>query len=217
MTKIKRALTVQNVLDFKSEKIKFKGRFYDVFGHPQNKGRWIVVGNSGSGKSSFMMQLAKEFARSEKVLYNFLEEDLDDDNVQERLVLFKMHDVTKNFTMVSEPIEVFTKRLKMRNSAQVVIIDSAMYFFRGYTFDKFLEFTRMFPKKLFVFTAHGKGSQPRTEFENSIYFDATQKIFVNGFLATNKGRKYGPNAKFYIVWQKGFEDLQGINKELETE
>ena len=215
--KLKRALTVQNVLDYKSTKIQFKGRFYDVFGHPQSKGRWIVVGNSGSGKSSFMMQLAKEFARSEKVLYNFLEEDLDDDNVQDRLTLFKMHDVAHNFNMVSEPIEVLTERLKMRNSAQVVIIDSAMYFFRGYTFDKFIEFTRQFPKKLFVFTAHGKGAHPRTEFETSIYYDATQKVFVNGFLATNKGRKYGPNGKFFIVWQKGFEDLQGKNKELETD
>lgn len=215
--KLKRALTVQNVLDFRSTKIQFKGRFYDVFGHPQNKGRWFVFGNSGSGKSSFMMQLAKEFARSEKVLYNFLEEDLDDDNVQDRLTLFKMHDVAKNFNMVSEPIEVLTERLKMRNSAQVIIIDSAAYFFRGFTFDKFIEFTRQFPKKLFVFTGHGKGKQPRTEFETSIYFDATQKVFINGYLATNKGRKYGPNNKFFIVWQKGFEDLQGKNKELETD
>ncbi|MDK7376190.1 hypothetical protein QP519_11690, partial [Weeksella virosa] len=62
---------------------------------------------------------------------------------------------------------------------------------------------------LFVFTAHGKGTQPRTEFETSIYYDATQKIFINGFLATNKGRKYGPNGKFFIIWQRGYEDLQG--------
>lgn len=214
MNKLKRSLSVQNVLDFKTKKILFKGRFYDVFGHPQYKGRWIVLGNSGSGKSSFMMQLAKEFARTEKVLYNFLEEDLDDENVQDRLRLFMMHDVKNNFNMVSESIDDLTQRLKMRNSAQVIIIDSAMYFFRGYNFDKFLEFTREFPKKLFVFTAHAKGNQPRTEFETSIYFDATQKVFVNGFLATNKGRKYGPNNKFFIVWQKAFDELQGVNKEL---
>ncbi|MDK7376077.1 hypothetical protein QP519_11095 [Weeksella virosa] len=207
--KVRRALTVQNVLDFTSTKIEFTGKFYDVFGHPQNKGRWIVVGNSGSGKSSFMMQLAKEFAKTEKVLYNFLEEDLDDDNVQDRLRLFRMHDVTNNFSMVSERIDLLTERLKKRNSAQVVIIDSAIYFFRGHPFEKFLEFTRQFPKKLFVFTAHGKGTQPRTEFETSIYYDATQKIFINGFLATNKGRKYGPNGKFFIIWQRGYEDLQG--------
>lgn len=213
MSKLKRALTVQNVLDQKTVTIPFKGRFYDVFGHPQNKGRWIVVGNSGSGKSSFMMQLAKEFARTQKVVYNFLEEDLDDENVQDRLKLFQMHDVSTNFKMVSEGIDELEVRMRKRESAKVWIIDSAMYFFRGYTFDKYIEFTRNHPDKLIIFTAHGKGTQPRTEFESSIYFDATQKVNVNGYLAVNKGRKFGPEGtKPYIVWKLGYERLHGINE-----
>lgn len=206
---LKRALTVQNVLDQRISTIPFKGKFYDVFGNPQDKGRWIVVGNSGSGKSSFMMQLAKEFARTQPTLYNFLEEDLDDENVQDRLKLFQMHDVSKNFKMISEGIEELEERLEKRGSAKVVIIDSAIYFFRGFPFDKYLEFTRKFPDKLFIFTAHGKGTQPRTEFEGSIYFDATQKVNVNGYLAVNKGRKYGPSSNTYVVWQLGYDRLHG--------
>lgn len=208
-SKVKRALTVQNVLDKKVETIQFSGRFLDVFGNPQSKGRWFIWGQSGSGKSSFVMQLAKAFAATQKTLYVFLEEDLDDENVHDRLRLHRMHDVKKNFNLCEDNLDDLKSRLKMRDSAQVIIIDSAMYFFRGYSYDDYIAFTRSFPKKLFVFTAHAKGAHPRTEFEVSINYDATQKIYVEGYLATNKGRKYGEVSKQYIIWQKGFDDLRG--------
>lgn len=215
--KLKRALTVSNVLATKVERITFTGRFYDVFGHPQKKGRWFVFGQSSSGKSSFVMQLTKEFATTEKTLLVSKEEDLDDDNLKDRLNMFHMQDVRNNFQMCEDNLEELDKRLEMRNSAQVVIIDSAMYLFMGYTFQDYWNFTRKHRNKTLVFIGHASGQLPKTDFEVRIMYDATQKILVNGYVATNKGRKFGPGNPQYIVWQKGYEDLHGITNDKENQ
>lgn len=206
---MKRALTVANILAIKIETIKFKGRFYDVFGNPQKKGRWFIWGQSSSGKSSFVMQLIKEFAQTEKTVLVSLEEALDDENLQDRLKLFNMHDESKNFTMVDDNLEELDERLSKRNSPQVVVIDSAPYFFMGYTFNDYLSFTRKFKEKTLIFIGHANGMQPKSELEQKIMFDATQKVIVSGYVATNKGRKFGSHATQFVVWQKGYEDLNG--------
>lgn len=207
---MKRALTVANVLAIKINTIPFSGRFYDVFGNPQLKGRWFIWGQSGSGKSSFVMQLAKEYALSEKTLFVSLEETLDDENLQERLRLFNMQDVSDNFSIIDDNLEELTERLSKRNSPQVIIIDSAPYFFMGYQFSDYLNFVRRFKDKTIIFIGHAIGGQPKTELEQKIMFDATQKVFVSGFIAINKGRKYGPNATELIIWEKGYNKLHGL-------
>ncbi|MHC5309832.1 AAA family ATPase [Myroides sp. LJL116] len=206
--KLKRASTISNIISTKIERIKFTGRFYDVFGHPQRKGRWFIYGPSGSGKSSFVMQLLKEFARTEKTLLVSKEEGLDDENLQSRVKTFQMQDVASNIAIVEDNLTELDRRLSKRGSAQIIFIDSAMYLFSSY--EEYLQFTRKYADKLFVVIGHGKGMQPRTEFEHSINFDATQKVVVSGYVATNKGRKYGPLSTQYIVWQKGYEDLHGV-------
>lgn len=210
MVELKRALTVSNVLAIKIDRIKFTGNFYDVFGDPQKKGRWFVYGMSGSGKSSFVMQLLKEFALTERTLLVTKEETTDDENLQDRLRLFRMQDVAKNLKIVEDTVEELDMRLKKRNSPQVIFIDSALYMFSNY--EEYFEFTRKYMDKLFVIIGHAEGSQPKTKFENNINFDATQKVFVSGYVATNKGRKYGPYSKQYIVWEKGYQDINGVKK-----
>lgn len=214
MDKLKRALTVSNVLSATVSRINFTGRFFDVFGHPQKKGRWFIWGDSSSGKSSFIMQLIKAFAKTEKTILVSKEEDLEplDENLQDRLKLFQMQDVANNFSLVDDSLEQLTERLERRNSAQVVVIDSVSYFFMGYSFEDYLNFRRRFKHKTLVFIGHAKGQNPKTDFEDRIKFDATQKVVVSGYIATNKGRKFGPNATQYVVWQKGYEDLHGQQK-----
>lgn len=211
--KLARALTVANVITTEVQRIKFTGRFYDVFDHPQKKARWFVFGQSSSGKSSFVMQLIKEFAKTEKTLLVSLEEDLDDGDLQDRLRMFNMQDVSKNFQLVADSYEELTQRLERRGSAQVVVIDSAPYFFMGKTFADYLQFTKRYRHKTLVFIGHARGQLPKTELEERIMYDANQKVIVSGYVATNKGRKFGPHATQYVVWQKGYEDLHGAKQE----
>lgn len=214
-SKLPRALTVSNVIATEVQRIIFSGRFYDVFGHPQKKARWFVFGQSSSGKSSFVMQLIKEFAQTEKTLLVSLEEDLDDGDLQDRLRIFQMQDVSKKLQLVSDSLEELTERLEKRNSAQVIVIDSAPYFFMGKTFTDYLLFTKKFRHKTLVFIGHARGQLPKTELEERIMYDANQKVLVSGYVATNKGRKFGPHATQYIVWEKGYEDLHGITPKTE--
>ena len=77
--KLKRALTYDDIKNTKRQYIPFTGEFQEVFSRPQDKGVWLIWGASGSGKSSFVMQLVAELAKYYKVLYNSLEEEPDDD------------------------------------------------------------------------------------------------------------------------------------------
>lgn len=215
--KLRKLLSVSNIRNTKVERIKFSGRFYDVFDHPQKKARWLVWGQSSSGKSSFVMQLAKEFAQTEKTWLVTLEEDRDDGNLQDRINLFQMHDVDKNFKIIDDNLEELTERLQQRGSAQVIIIDSAWYLFMGYTLADYFEFTKKFRHKTLVFIGHAKGQLPKSDLEDRIMYDATQKVLVSGYAAINKGRKFGPHAKQFVVWQKGYEDLHGTKQQQENE
>ena len=52
-----RALTVTDILKVKHEGLKFSGAWADAFGEPERRGVWFIWGQSGSGKTSFTMQL----------------------------------------------------------------------------------------------------------------------------------------------------------------
>ena len=99
---LRKVLSVTDVTSIKIEQIKFSGRFYDVFGNPQNKGRWFIWGSSGSGKSSFIMQLTKEFSQTHKTLLVSNEEERTDEAFQDRFNLFHMQDVKSNLQIIDK-------------------------------------------------------------------------------------------------------------------
>ena len=208
---VKKALTVANIQAQKVTRIPFEGDFFQAYRQPQNKGVWFIWGSSSSGKSSKVMQLAKAFAQHEKVLYNLLEEDLDDSDVIERVNLFNMHEVKENFLMQKYTLEELTAYLKKRNSPKVVIIDSATYFFKNFL--EYLNFKKMFKNKIIIITAHAQGNNPRSELEKDIMYDAKQKVFVNGFLSVCKGRTIGPNGGLFVIWQEGYEKARGTEQQ----
>jgi hypothetical protein len=204
---IKKALTVANILNQKIERVEFTGEFYQAFRKPQNRGVWFAWGSSGSGKSTFLLQLAKEFAKNLSTFYNLLEEETDDSDFIERNRIVGTSDVKDNFWAGSYNYEQMCAYLDKRNSPDVVFIDSGVYFFKS--FDQYLEFKKKYRKKIIVISGHAQGNNPRSELEKSIMFDAKQKVFVTGYLAACKGRTIGPNGGSYIIWDEGYEKLRG--------
>lgn len=205
---MKKALTVANIQNQKITRIPFEGEFYQAYRQPQNKGVWFIWGGSSSGKSSKVMQLAKELARTEETLYNLLEEETDDSDFIERIELFEMHEVKDKFKVVRYSLEELTEYLKNRRfPPKVIIIDSATYFFKN--FAEYKAFKEAHKNKIIIITAHAQGSNPRSELEKDIMFDAKQKIFVNAFLSVCKGRTIGPNGGLFVVWQEGYEKARG--------
>lgn len=207
MVKLKKALNVANILNQKIERIKFEGDMYQAFKSPQNKGVWFVWGASASGKSTFLLQLAKEFAKTMNTFYNLLEEETDDSDFIERNEIVGTSDVKENFLASSYDYEQMCAYLDKRGSPDVVFIDSGIYFFKS--FEQYLEFKRKYRRKIIVISGHAQGNNPRSELEKSIMFDAKQKVFVTGYLAACKGRTIGPNGGLYTIWKEGYEKLRG--------
>lgn len=205
--KLRKALTVANILNQKVERIPFEGSWYQAFKEPQSKGVWFIWGSSGGGKSYFVMQLAKELAKTRKVLYNVLEEETDDTDFIDRTQELGLNEVSKNYLAARYEYEELREYLQKRNSPDVVIIDSLTYFCNS--FEDYMRLKRQFKNKIFIFTGHAQGSNPRSELETKVQFDAKMKIFVNGYLATCKGRTIGPNGGQFITWKEGYEKARG--------
>lgn len=210
--KLKQRLTVANILNQKIERIQFTEKWKDAFGNPQNRGLWYVWGNSGSGKSAFFMQLAKELSATMVVDYNLLEEETDDSDYIERLELFSMNEVEGNFNTVSYNLEELDDFLSKRNSPDAIIIDSIPYLTKDW--DKWFAFKKKWAStKLIIVSGHAKGKNPKTDFEDRVMFDAKMKIFISGYLATCKGRTIGKNGGFFIIWDEGYQKINGTKEQ----
>ena len=212
---LKKALTVANILAQQITRVPFTGDFFQAFRQPQNKGVWFIWGGSGSGKSYFLMMLAKAFALCNlKTFYNLLEEETDDSDFIERTENVGMTDVKSHYNAASYNYEQLCEYLDRRTTkVDVLFIDSGIYFFKS--FEQYLEFKRKYRKKIIVISGHAQGNNPRSELERSIMFDAKQKIFCTGYLASCKGRTIGPNGGLFIIWQEGYEKLRGTQQKEE--
>ena len=216
MIKLKKAKTVANVVNQKVTLIDFETKapqLYQAFGNPQNRGVWFCWGGSGSGKSSLMLDLTKVFCSQLKGVHNELEEDDDDEDFIDRYNLKNMQDVADNLLTVKYTLDELCEYLDRRDSAKVVIINSATYFFKD--LNQYFDFVNKYRrKKIIIISGMANGKRPYSELETKIMFDANKKILVEGYLAVCKGRKIGPNGGTYIIWQEGYEKLRGTIEQL---
>ncbi len=208
---LKRALTVANIQNQKTFRIHFFDEFLDAFGEPQDRGVWFIWGGSGSGKSTFVMMLAKALTFFYKTLYNLLEEEVDDSDYIDRTIFLKMNEIKKGqFLTAAYNYDDLVTYLKKRNSAKVIIIDSITYF--KIDFEKYLKLKRQFKNKIFIIVGHADGKRPRTKFEEDIMYDAKMKIFIDGYQALCKGRTIGKNGGIFTIWEEGYQKLQGSKR-----
>ncbi len=207
-----KALNVANIVNQIILRLGFTGEWFDAFKDPQDRGVWFIWGGSGSGKSTFVMQLCKVMAQLNlKVFMNIMEEEVDDSDFVDRVKLLEMHEVATNFLARSYEYDDLVKYLKRKNSPKVIVIDSATYFFSS--LDQYKEFKKMFRSKIIIITGHANGKLPKFALEDSIRYDAKMKIFVDGFLALCQGRTIGANGGRFIIWQEGYNKIHGNNNE----
>nr|WP_290376153.1 hypothetical protein [Muribaculum intestinale] len=201
-----RAYSVNEAMSMKKKTIPFTGAWADAFGNPERKGVWFVWGQSGNGKTSFMMQLSKELCKFGKVAYNSLEQGVSL-SMQQTLAQHGMIDVNRRFVLLNrEPIAELSERLAKPKSADFVIIDSFQYTQMGIR--EYMDFVGRHPNKLIIFVSQADGRNPDGRTARKAMFDADQKIFVEGFRAMSKGRFFGPVGS-YTVWEEGAERYWG--------
>lgn len=201
-----RALTVNEVLNRKRHTFPFSGAWADAFGQPERTGVWFVWGNSGNGKSSFVMQLCKELCKYDRVVYDSLEEG-DSMTMHQSLLRHGMSDVGRRFNLLdAEPMDELQERLSRRKSWNIAIIDSFQYTQMSYR--DYIRMKEQNRDKLLIFISHAKGRSPRGSAAESVMYDATLKIWVEGFKAFSKGRFIGETGE-YTIWPEGAERYWG--------
>lgn len=205
---MKRALSVSDLLNKKYKVLDFEGAWYEAFGTPESRGVWFICGGSGGGKTNFIIQLCKELARFGKIGFNSLEEG-DSLTLQNSFRENGLEDIARRMIIFCEGPDQLSDRLKKQKSPDFVIIDSFQYF--GLNYAQYKAFKERHRDKLLIFTSHADGKQPSGRAAKSVMFDATLKIWVEGYKAFSRGRYIGPNGGAYTIWEEGALDYWGTN------
>ena len=196
---MERAFTVKDILNKKYKLFDFGGEWEEAFSKPERCGVWFIWGNSGNGKTRFTMQLAKYLTTFGKVLYNSLEEG-SSNTIRQAFEDVEMQTCKNKILLVSESLEKLSHRLNKQRSASVIIVDSFQY--AQITYKQYIAFKEKHHDKLIIFISHADGKQPAGRSAKSVMYDATLKIWVEGFKAFSKGRYIGPKGSL-TIWPEG--------------
>jgi hypothetical protein len=199
MQKIKRAVSVDQLLKKKFIEMPFEGKWEASFGIPERSGVWIIWGNSGNGKTNFALQLSKYLSTFAKVVYDTLEEGARK-SFQIAIKRANMRSVAHNFNILNrEHLEELKIRLRAKKSPHIILIDSIQY--SGLTKKEYIELKEEFNDKLFIFISHANGKNPKGALADFVKYDADVKIRIEGYKAFPTSR-YGGNKEF-IIWPIG--------------
>lgn len=166
-----------------------------------------VWGESGNGKSNFLMQLLKELMKFGDVLYVSLEEGTESTMqiMALRHLSEESHSGKIKFADNSMTYEALMWQLSKKKQAQFIVIDSIQYWDIDYK--KYKALKERFPKKTFIFISHNKGKNPDGVTANKIRFDGPIKVRVEGYVAFIVCR-YGGNMP-YVIWEEGARKYWG--------
>lgn len=202
---IKRAVSVQELLNMKFKTMPFEGEWFDLMGEPERSGVWFIWANSGNGKTNFTLQLAKYISHFGRVAYNTMEEGARR-SFQRAVENTNMLEVARKLIILNrEPIAELKERLRKRKSPDMIIIDSFQY--SGLSREGYIKLKEEFANKLFIFISHADGKNPSGRTASFVRYDADVKIRVEGYRAFATSR-YG-GGKPYTIWHEGAEEYWG--------
>lgn len=204
-----RAISNKNVLTAKFKVAEFDGAFLASFGKPELRGAWIIYGGSGSGKTSFVMQVCKYLTRFRRVAYDSLEQGLSL-SLQKAWERVGMEEVGNRIILLNkESLKDLRLRLAKKQSPDVVVVDSVHYWL-GLKMSDYINLRNDFPDKLFIFVSHEKGGQPDGKLAQKIRYDSDIKIRVEGYKAFVTTRyevaERGEGGADFIIWEQGAQD-----------
>lgn len=209
MTKLRRVISIDEIMSKKYKDIPFEGAWRNLLGEPEISGAWIIWGQSFNGKTSFSMQLAKELTKYGKVLYNSLEEGARK-SMKQSIERNHMQEVKRRFHIVQEDIETLKVRLRKRRSAEIIFIDSLQY--SDLNKAEYKKLKAEFSDKLFILISHAEGKQPKGRFADFVRYDCDIKIHIEGYKAFCMSRLAASGShNEYIIWHAGADEYWGTN------
>lgn len=211
-----KSLGVDQFLSKKFKLLGIEGEWKDTLGFLPTGFVGIVYGDSGNGKTEFLIQLAKYLATFGRVAWWSYEQRHGYD-LQRAVVRNNMQEVSGNFIVI-DPLakvkeghslfdELMTNMAK-RNSPQFYIIDS--YDYINFTKDEYHELRNRFGhRKGIIFVSHARGSKPKKAVAEYIEYDGGFGIYVKKFIAyVHKNRFSGFEP--YLIWEEKARELNPL-------
>lgn len=201
---VKRAYSPKDIAGMTHKSLPLEGKWRDVFGLPEVGDTWFITGPSASGKSSFVMQLAKMLCGLGNVLYLSLEEGVGL-SMQQRLQRFHMSDVQGSFRiLVDGDMDRLRERLRKPKSAKFIIVDSyqVAHDEGGWEYIKTKELIDHFPRKTFIFISQEDRGKPIGKAAIRLRYIAGIKVRTQGYRAYCQGRYAGKVSEYYTIWEE---------------
>lgn len=197
----RRAYSPKEVLAKKFKLLPWGPEWSVPFGEVPENETWFISGSSSSGKSSFVMQLAKELCKYGTVLYQSYEEGVGM-SFQKRIKQEKMNEVQGRFrAVVGDSYDEFVERLRRPKSAKFVIVDSFQE--SHFTYEEVEALIKRFPRKGFIFISQEHKGQPSGKPAGRLKYKAGIKIRVSGYKAYCQGRFTANPETCFTIWEEG--------------
>lgn len=182
----------------------FDGEWLRSFGKPELRGSWLIYGDSGSGKTTFNLRLAKYLTRFGRVGYNTIEQGACESFKNAWFGLVNMDEVGNRIVLIEkETLAELRERLQKRRSPDIIFIDS-LHYWLGFKINDYMSLLNDFPQKLFVFIAHEKGGEPKGDMAKYIRYNSDVKVHVEHFKAFVTTRfsnaETGDGTEPYTIW-----------------
>lgn len=194
-----RTLSAKQVLTIKFDTIRLGGGWDECVGEIETTGVWFIWGNSGNGKTSAVVSLCKELSAFGKVLYNSREEGVSL-TMQNTLRRYGMGELGSRFQLANMSLPELDEKISQQRSPKFVVLDS--FQFMGLTYKDFRAFCERHKNKMLIFVSRTRGRQPEGRAAISAMYDASCKIWVEGYKAFSKGRFVGTTGEM-TIWDEG--------------
>lgn len=194
-----RTLSAKQVLTIKFDTIRLGGGWDECVGEIETTGIWFIWGNSGNGKTSAVVSLCKELSAFGKVLYNSREEGVSL-TMQNTLRRYGMGELGNRFQLANMSLQELDEKISQQRSPKFVVLDS--FQFMGLTYKDFRAFCEKHKNKMLIFVSRTRGRQPEGRAAISAMYDASCKIWVEGYKAFSKGRFVGTTGEM-TIWDEG--------------
>jgi KaiC/GvpD/RAD55 family RecA-like ATPase len=208
MRRVKRAYGVNDLLNKNFVTYEFDGKWADSFGQPERNFRMMLYGDSGNGKTEFVVQFTKYLAGFGKVYLNSFEQGMSQ-SLKDAFQRNKMWEVAGNVIIGDQDtFEDLHRRMGSRNSPKFCIIDSIDYM--DLTKEQYQQLVADYPHKSFVMTSWAAGRKPKTQAAKDINYMADIKCRVHDFKVYPRCR-FGGNQHFEIwpeYWEKKRAEAQ---------
>ncbi len=205
---VKKAYTY---IDFKKRNfktIKLEGEWKRHLGTIERSGSILVMGGSGHGKTTYVMQLAKEICKSEKVHYNTAEEG-DCLSFNKSMDMNNIKLIKSKFKYSKDNYDQMFQRLSIKRQPKVIIVDSVQYVFRKKNVNDYFKLLEAFPNTLFIWISHISKGMPKFAVANEIYWDCQNRIIIEDFKAKNdKSRTGGDETSPYVISQQKADERE---------